>query len=136
MSYPNYSRLQPGRRGNSGLTASRCRSACEAALFERCGFVNNRTSISFPGAGTAAPSLVAALARGVFVLLLLFMAVLPTPGHCQSAGAGRSFALIGTEWQRTLNAVEKYLENPQPAAEQRQRYDTLLSSIAQDAQAI
>jgi potassium-dependent mechanosensitive channel len=64
------------------------------------------------------------------------MAVLPTPGHCQSAGAGRSFALVGTEWQRTLNAVEKYLENPQPAAEQRQRYDTLLSSIAQDAQAI
>ena len=70
------------------------------------------------------------------MLLLLFMAVLPTRGHCQSAGAGRSFALIGTEWQRTLNAVEKYLENPQPAAEQRQRYDTLLSSIAQDAQAI
>jgi small-conductance mechanosensitive channel len=68
--------------------------------------------------------------------LVLSHALLATHGYCQPTAAGRSFALIDAEWQRTLDAVQKYLENPQPAAEQRQRYDTLLSGIAQDAQAI
>lgn len=72
----------------------------------------------------------------ISLLILLFLVAFPSPGHCQPEAAGRSFALIDAEWQRALDSVQKFLENPRPAAEQRQHYDTLLSGIAQDAQAV
>jgi hypothetical protein len=52
----------------------------------------------------------------VLLSLVLSHAFLATNAYCQPTAAGRSFAIIDTEWQRTLTAVEKYLENPQPAA--------------------
>jgi potassium efflux system protein len=98
----------------------------------------NGPSLVSKGGGTTFCLPLAVRPRLALLLLALLLSsgLFAADGNCQPMAGGRSFALVDTEWQRTLNAVEKYLENPQPAAEQRQRYDTLLSGIAQEAQAI
>lgn len=106
-------------------------------LVSSVGVVIESVSLLITGIGNACARVLAVRGRLVFALLLslLSLAVLSSPGYCQPV-AGRSFALIGAEWQRTLDAVEKFLDTPRPNAEQRRRYDTMLAGIAQDAQAI
>lgn len=73
-----------------------------------------------------APYLQAALA------VLLFAAAMPS--HAEEVSAGRSFALVAGDWQRTFDSIERSL-NDQVDEARRRRWDALLTAVIDDAHA-
>lgn len=71
------------------------------------------------------------------LLLALFLAVTAAaPSAAQDPAAGRSFALVAGEWQRTFESVERAVSDQQQVDEtRRRRWDALLTAVIDDARA-
>jgi len=70
-------------------------------------------------------------------MLVMFLAVAAAaPAAAQDPAAGRSFALVAGEWQRTFEAVERAVNDQQQVDEsRRRRWDALLTAAIDDARA-
>lgn len=69
----------------------------------------------------------------VALAVLLFAAAMSS--HAEDVSAGRSFALVVGDWQRTFDSIERSLNDQQLDEARRRRWDTLLTAVIDDARA-